>query len=63
LIENLREAPQHRGGAISLRIHPINEIRSGQVQLLFGNGLAMMLEQALRAVLQQLFKFRMHNFS
>ena len=61
MIENLGQAPQHRRRAVALGVNPVNEIRPGQMEPVPGNGFAMVFEQALRAVAQQLFEFGMHS--
>ena len=61
MIEKLGQAAQHRRRAVGLRINPVHEIRSGQVQFFPGNGFAMMFQQTFSVVTQQLFKFSVHN--
>jgi hypothetical protein len=58
VIEERLKAPQDRHGAIGLRVHTINKIRTRQIETLARNGLALMFEEGLRIAPQEFLYIR-----
>ena len=50
------QVAQDGGGTIAVHEHPVDEVRAGQVQVVLGDRLALVLEEALRVVSEQLLQ-------
>ncbi len=55
VVEQRFEAAEDTGGAVAVLPDPIDEVGSGQVKLLFGDGLALVLQEVAGVTSQHLF--------